>query len=233
MGIVMAQSPRSSNSTPFADEQPDLPDAHPDPNSDAPGDEARMRKALGLLSGDNPGRGSKTQLQARPQAQMRAQGGRSGGPVVVEHATLTKPDRPGAAVNRLATVEAQLLAEKQARARAERDLRDAQLALQDARTKQAHAEMARQDAEARLSQARAEMDTLQASLQASALALAPAAGPAPAATQAAMAAATPNAPRKRGRPPKIRPMPVVAEPVVEVSETEPVEWWLPGWQKKV
>ncbi len=178
-----------------------------------------MRRALGLI-GEDGGRGAKTQATARPAAQMRATAGARAAGVVVEHATLAKPDRPGAAVNRLAGLEAQLLAERQARAQAERSLRDAQIALQDARTKQAHAEMARQDAEARLAALAAEMATL-------------ADAPAPSVARAAEMA--PMAPRRRGRPPKLRPAPA-PEPLEEApaaTETEPVEWWQPGWKAKL
>jgi hypothetical protein len=140
------------------------------------------------------------------------------------------------AVNRVAIAEAALATERQAREQATRRLQTVEAALREAETRRGHAELARDEAVAALAAERAARQAAEEQLRQlteSAVAIpersrrsAPAPVPEPAVPEPAVEEPPTSAPRKRGRPAKVQPTPP------RKAESEPVEWWVPGWQKR-
>jgi hypothetical protein len=97
----------------------------------------------------------------------------------------------------------------------ERRLRDAEAALRKATTKLGEAEFTRDEALKALTAERSAREAAEARLQA--VAVQP------------VVMAVPAARKKRGRPPgnRIRP----AAPT-QPDTAQPVEWWIPGWQRR-
>jgi hypothetical protein len=200
-------------------------------NGQPPEAETQMRRALGLL----PSSGPRTRT-------------RSGDGPVVEH----RGERhSGASVNRVAAAEAALTDERHAREQLARQLRDAEAALHEARTKRGHAELARDEAIAALAAERiareaAEEQVRQLSTVLQPPAVTPDTPPANAAsvrTTRRRAAATtePAAPAKRrGRPPgsgtkivRIAAHKTAAKTEVDGEGSDAVEWWVPGWKERI
>jgi hypothetical protein len=200
-------------------------------NGQPPEAETQMRRALGLLPSSGP--------RVRP---------RNGDGPVVEH----RGDRQsGASVNRLATAEAALAEERHAREQLARQLRDAEAALHEARTKRGHAELARDEALAALAAERtareaAEERIRQLSTAPETPAVALVAPPANAASvrttrrRAAVETEPAEPARRRGRPPgsgsKI--VRIAATAATEQNDDhgdggDAVEWWVPGWKERI
>ncbi len=150
----------------------------------------------------------------------------------------------GSSINRVAAAEAALAEERQAREQLARQLREAETALREARTKLGHAELAHDEllaaiAVERNARAAAEEQVRQLSekLQLQATEAPPEApdlqdrrGRKPATTEAAPPA------KRRGRPlgsiSKNRRVAAKA-PEPESDESQAVEWWVPGWQDRI
>jgi len=152
--------------------------------------------------------------------------------------------------SRVAALEAELTVERAAREVAERALKEAHATLQSLQTKLAHAELAhaealaaervrREAAEAALAEAKAAPPPLAVPeaprvkrrytrrakpTEVAQLPLEPTPAPKPVAKSAAKAEDA-AAPKRVGRPRKVRP-------VEEEVEQEPVQWWLPSYRAK-
>lgn len=191
----------------------DLPKS---PNAPDPDAEARLRAAWGLgdqqdLPASPPDAAA---APAVPVPAPRRRGFVRDGDVPVTRTKLQPPDR--ALVNRRAAAEQALAEERRARAAAEQALATAQESIQHLQTKLAHAELAKRE----LAAAR---DALAAELREQ-----PVAPVACAASEA-----TPQAPR-RGRKRKAENAAETAGGPVRgrrKDETEPVKWWVPGWNE--
>ncbi len=198
--------------------------------------ETRMRRALGLLPSTSPS-------SASPRARTRG----GDGPLV-EH----RGDRQsGASVNRVAAAEAALAEERHAREQLARQLRDAEAALHEAKTKRGHAELARDEAMAALAAERsareaAEEQILQLSTASQAPVVTSEAPPANAAsvrTPRRRVAVAPDlaAPAKRrGRPPgsvskivRIAAVKTAEKKGNDGESSDAVEWWVPGWKERI
>jgi hypothetical protein len=133
----------------------------------------------------------------------------SGSPVVV-HRNGRSTEPP---VNRIAEAQAALAAERLAREQAEAALRNAEAALKESETRRGHAELTRDEAVAALAEERAARQAAEERLREL--------------TEPPPPAEPAQAPRRRGRPPKV--------PRQEVPETNeaPVEWWVPGWKTRL
>ncbi len=167
---------------------------------------------------------------------------RDGSVVVVEHRGGRNP-RPQ--VNRVALAEDTLAAERLAREKAERLVRDLKASLLEAETKCKHTELALDETRASLAAERAARDA--AERDAREAREAAERGARDASEREAAATAFPGAvvkpltdeaitvvKRRRGRPPRTagavaktaRP----SEP--EDDDAQPVEWWVPGWRSR-
>jgi hypothetical protein len=192
-------------------------------DSEQPDVEARMRRALGIEAGSHAI-------------------SRDGSVVVVEHRGGRNP-RPQ--INRVALAEDTLAAERQAREKAERLVRDLKASLLEAETKCKHTELALDEARAALGAERgareaAERDARQAVERSERLtsehaaAIAIVRKPAPARAAEASAPEVEDVPivkKRRGRPPRSASTdaPRPAEPE---DDAQPVEWWVPGWRSR-
>ena len=206
-----------------------------------------MRRALGLGSEAPP---QPTPMASPPTPAMGLHPQRRrfvrDGEVLVQHKEHSAASETG--TNQLAAARQALREQFAAREEAERALAELQAVNRDLQTKLAHerlardeavnrAEAARQAAEQALQAVRDELESerarrLQAEEKsAAAYELLPEAPRQPDLLEAA------PAPRRRGRPPKVR----TPEPVAEPTETQDqsdqdqsdfVEWWVPGWQDR-
>jgi hypothetical protein len=202
--------------------------------------ELRARRALGLARSDAPktrgwnGGGETGRRQGGPTHHKSrfVQDGEV--PVVVVSNRANRPETSLSAAgsnerSRLADAESALRRERTAREQAERELATAQNQIRDLQTRLAHAELARDEAQAA---ERAAMERLEAMAKAPGEPEPAAADEAPAAPRARRGrppktaeAATAAAPR-RGRPPKAAGTEDDQE-VTSLPTDKPVKWWLP------
>ena len=144
--------------------------------------EARMRRALGDLENQAPGRTGND--AARPRTDNRPPDRHSGDrprarfvqdgdvPVTVLHRTRPhEAEGANGGSNRLSVAEAAVASERTMRLRAERALTEAQTALHDLQTKLGHADLARQELSGRIEAEKAAFEAERAALEARQLAL--------------------------------------------------------------
>jgi hypothetical protein len=198
-----------------------------------------MRRALGLGGESSPQPVS--QATPLPTAGMHPQRRRfvRDGEVVVQHRDHSAPGDTG--TNQLAAARQALREQIAAREELERSLAEAQAANRDLQTKLAHERLAKDEA---LNRAEAARLAIEQALQAAEADLASeralrlelerrlaGARERPRDVPAMAALAEPAPPRRRGRPPKVRP--AEAEPEPQATEqADFVEWWVPGWNKR-
>jgi hypothetical protein len=211
--------------------------------------EAQMRRALGLGS-DGPTQPAPMASPPTPAIGLHPQRRRfvRDGEVVVQH-----KEHSAAAgetgTNQLAAARQALREQFAAREEVERALAEAQAANRDLQTKLAHerlsrdeavnrAEAARQTAEQTVQVLREELESERARrLQAEERSAAALERRHESPRQADLLEPDlVTAPRRRGRPPKVRPpepMPEpMSEPVEGQDQSDFVEWWVPGWQDR-
>ena len=201
-----------------------------------------MRRALGLQS-DGPPQPTTTVPPPTPTIGLHPQRRRfvRDGEVIVQHKEHSASGETG--TNQLATARQALREQIAAREDAERALADAQSVIRDLQTKLAHerlardeavnrAEAARQAAEQSLQSMRNELEAERARrLQSDEKLAAAAERDRETPRQAELLEPAP-APRRRGRPPKVRQPAPVADPAGDEQQSDFVEWWVPGWQDR-
>ena len=196
------------------------------PDVDQPSiDEARMRRALGLdrppavpsAQSAQPRPAQPRPEQVRPeQARARHRFVRDGEvPVVVVNGHGTSEAAPN---GQAAGMQAKLLAERQARADAERALAEAQVTVRSLQAKLAHAELAH--AEARAAERRAR-EAAETALQQVLATREPAERYPRAAT-----------PAREIDAPTTEPASAKAKTAKPAREPQPVKWWVPGYKAK-
>ena len=198
-----------------------------------------MRRALGLsehkapAADQSPPPHSSTITQRPPRRFARD----GDVPVTIIH---RDPD-DGSGVNRLEAAQRGLREQIAARERSEQQLRDAEATIRDLQTKLAHERLAKDEAsgamQKELAAVRQALETERAAREAAVIERDQAITDAreieerlrtvmarrPVAAESSMAAVPVEQPRRRGRPPKVKPV---------VDESDVVEWWVPGWTEK-
>lgn len=201
------------------------------PVADVPvSEETRMRHALGLRD-DGAYRRPAQRREHDARGRRFVKDGEV--PVVVLNGSREAPAPAPTPANRVAEAEEALRAERLAHERAEQSLREAQAGVERLETKLVHAEMAHGEALATERQAREAAETALSAAVAARQALEARAAelearlvevearPAPGRKRASAADASGRAVAK----PK-------GEPAGEVTEQEPVKWWLPSYRVK-
>ena len=198
-----------------------------------------MRRALGLRD-DGPPQPTSVPTPP-PSGGLHPQRRRfvRDGEVVVQHREHTAAGETG--TNQLATARQALREQIAAREEVERSLTEAQNLIRDLQTKLAHERLAREEAvnrveaarlasEQALQTAREELESERMRRQEAGQRLAKVLDRAeePPRKSAPVPAGEPMlVPRRRGRPPKVRPP--APEPE---AQADFVEWWVPGWQDR-
>jgi len=201
-----------------------------------------MRRALGLGS-EGPTQPAPMASPPTPAMGLHPQRRRfvRDGEVVVQHKEHSAAGETG--TNQLAAARQALREQFAAREEAERALAEVQSTIRDLQTKLAHerlardetvnrAEAARQAAEQALQAVREELESERARrLQAEEKSAATQEHLHESPRQADLLEPAP-APRRRGRPPKVRQPEPVTEPAEGQDQADFVEWWVPGWQDR-
>ncbi|HLY90512.1 MAG TPA: hypothetical protein VKQ27_16135 [Acetobacteraceae bacterium] len=204
--------------------------------------EAQMRRALGLGS-EGPTQPAPMAPPPTPAMGLHPQRRRfvRDGEVVVQHKEHSAAGETG--TNQLAAARQALREQFAAREEAERALAEVQSANRDLQTKLAHerlardetvnrAEAARQAAEQALQAVREELESERARrLQAEERSAVTQERLHESPRQADLLEPAP-APRRRGRPPKVRQTEPLTEPAEGQDQADFVEWWVPGWQDR-
>lgn len=219
----------------------ETPKPAPTPITDDENAESRMRLALGLR-GAASSAGHAPQQRA-DQARARHKFVQDGGVPVVMLNRSHDQDAQGQLKTRIGDLERQLEHERTAHTATRRLVAEAQSALQQEKTRAAHAELAHADALAAgtraLEVALIRTEPAPTPVLTPASTLAPTSEPAPASTLAFTPASTsglavapdmPDRP-KRGRPPR-KPA-IDRSPIERISPAaKPVRWWTPSYRAK-
>jgi hypothetical protein len=201
-----------------------------------------MRRALGLQS-DGPSQPTPNVPNSTPTMGLHPQRRRfvRDGEVTVQHKEHSAAAETG--TNQLAVARQALREQTAAREEAERALTEVQATIRDLQTKLAHerlardeavnrAELARQTADQALQTAREDLESERAlRLQAEEKLAATTERHRETPRQAELLG-SPPAPRRRGRPPKVRSAEPMTEPAEQEAQSDFVEWWVPGWQDR-